>query len=135
MVSKIYCMYLYGKNIYEDEADKELYTAAENLLKAVGIPSNYNGFYYIMEASVVLVKEAHKRLNVTTLYKIVAKKYDRTVSLVEGGIKYAISKACETKNHDMLNNLLAGYTSRERETPTNMQFLRAVADYLKNFLR
>jgi hypothetical protein len=127
-------MYLCGNNIYENEAEKKLYAAAECLLRAVGIPSNYNGFYYIMVAAVILVKETRKRPNVTSLYRSVAKKYGKTISLVECGIRYAVSRAWEATNHDALNNLLTGYTSKEGEMPSNMQFIRAVAENIQIML-
>jgi hypothetical protein len=118
------------KEFYKNEADKKLYFSAVNFLREIGVPTIYNGYYYIMEASVILVKEIEKRPNVTSLYEGVSEKYDNTAASVERGIKFAILKTWETENHDKRNSMLSGYINKKKEMPTNMQFIRAVADYL-----
>ena len=117
--------------VFDNKADKELYAASEELLKATGVPPSYKGFSYIKEAAVILVKESQNPPKIMPLYERVAKKYGVTVSTVEHGIRYAITRACETTNQDMLNSLLPGYINKKKKLPANMYFLRAVAEYVK----
>jgi hypothetical protein len=122
------------KKNYESKADKELYAALKDLLKAIGIPLGYRGFYYIKEAVVILVKESPTPPKIMTLYERVGEKYNRDGATVSHTIKYAIIKACETGNQDMLNTLLPGCISKKRKLPTNLQFLRAVVEYIQVML-
>ena len=78
----------------------------ENALMAMGVPANISGFNYIKEA--VLIRERDgtdaKWMGV---YAEIAKKYGKTASKVERGIRYAFEVArCTNGDYDAVNHYI-----------------------------
>ena len=100
------------------------YELRDFLIK-IGISSNLQGFGFIQEAVEILQKQ-NSHINITTVYTIIAKKYERKWLYIERTIRTAIQKAYKTND-----NLKKVYT----KMPSNTGFLNDLAynfDVLKN---
>lgn len=78
----------------------------ENALMAMGVPANISGFNYIKEA--VLIRERDGAdVKWMGVYAEIAKRYGKTVSKVERGIRYALEVARSANgDYDEVNHYI-----------------------------
>lgn len=76
-------------------------------LLEISIPVNLQGFKYIRDAVISIVKDPRNKRGVTKkLYPAIAEKYDVSVSIVERAIRHAIEVACARGCVGIVNRLL-----------------------------
>lgn len=65
------------------------------LLLKIGISSNVQSFHFILEAYNIIQKQ-QIHTNMTTIYKMLAKKFDKNPSSIERGIRHGIHQSWKT---------------------------------------
>ena len=60
-----------------------------NALLEMGMPADINGFYYIVDAMILLEQEEWRKCKITALYYKIAKDNKTTASRVERSIRHA----------------------------------------------
>lgn len=102
-----------------------------NILKDLGIPASYGGYYYLRSAIEFASAETFIRGTVTKdLYPRVAKMHGVSSARVERAMRHAISEGWTRGNMETLQRMFGYSISRDRGQPTNSEFIATVADYL-----
>lgn len=84
--------------------NKDVFTAVTDILYELGIPINMNGFDYLRWAVVEYGKKDGCAINIKDdVYKIVAERYNKTISCIEKGIRACINKA--NKNNKLAKSV------------------------------
>lgn len=110
--------------------DKEIQTAAYELLHRLGVTANYRGFFYTAYAVALAKKQPDRLLLVTKwLYPDIARQYKTTWQCIERNIRTVISLAWQ-RNRTQLEEL-AGYSLEEK--PSVGQFIAILAYRLDHF--
>lgn len=98
------------------------------LLRRLGIRSNYQGYYYILEALNAAAENPRILTHVTKmLYPVVARRCESTPAAVEHGIRTVINRSWEEGDRELLQKL-AGCRLLYR--PTNGEFLAILAEHV-----
>lgn len=106
------------------------------ILKEIGIPSNLNGYSYLVDAIIMIVNSENMDIKVCKeVYPVIAEKYNVSAYSVERCIRNAIEIGFNRGNVKYLDELF-GYTIEKRKgKPTNTEFLFGVADYIKRGIK
>lgn len=116
---------------YKEKAIKEYLNEPEVLsakisetLQQFNIPASLNGYHYIREAMILIIKEP-KLLNAITygLYPALAKKFDTTPSRVERAIRKALETAWSYPVNEYRDKIFAHCIRLNKKIPTNYRFL------------
>lgn len=102
-----------------------------NCFAELGIPPNYKGHRYLMDA-ILLVSQDDSWLNGITkrLYPAVARGNRTTASHVERSIRYAIDTAWAKGDFNQLQKLFPYAIDPARGKPTNAAFIAKMADII-----
>jgi two-component system response regulator (stage 0 sporulation protein A) len=102
-------------------------------LQFLGMPAHLMGYVYLREAIVICIADPTKMYYITKgLYPDVAKKYKTTPSRVERACRHAIDVLFTRGNTDALNDIFEYATlNSSRSTPTNHEFISAIADKIR----
>ena len=107
-----------------------------NLMHDIGVPPHILGYKYIRE--LVLHWSCFgddTNSTISSLYSLVAQKFDTTSRRVERSIRNAIEAAWTRKNNDAIDSLF-GYTiNYKRGKPTNSEFLAMIMDKIRLDIR
>lgn len=112
----------------EDSLDKKI----TMLLHEVGIPAHIKGYVYLRQAIKQCCNKENDYLGAITkiLYPEVAKKFNTTGSRVERAIRHAIEVAWNRGDTDTINRIFGYSISRNKDKPTNSEFIAMISDYL-----
>lgn len=112
----------------EDSLDKKI----TMLLHEVGIPAHIKGYVYLRQAIKQCCNKENDYLGAITkiLYPEVAKKFNTTGSRVERAIRHAIEVAWNRGDTDTINRIFGYSISKNKDKPTNSEFIAMIADYL-----
>lgn len=112
----------------EDSLDKKI----TMLLHEVGIPAHIKGYVYLRQAIKQCCKNSTDYLGAITkiLYPDVAKKFNTTGSRVERAIRHAIEVAWNRGDTETINRIFGYSISRNKDKPTNSEFIAMISDYL-----
>ncbi len=112
----------------EDSLDKKI----TMLLHEVGIPAHIKGYVYLRQAIKQCCENGNEYLGAITkmLYPEVAAKFHTTGSRVERAIRHAIEVAWNRGDTDTINRIFGYSISRNKDKPTNSEFIAMIADYL-----
>lgn len=109
--------------------NKDKVLAISDTLKDLGIAASLSGYHYL-RCAVALIWEGNKMLPMMSLYKDIAKKFNKTCSSVERACRHAIESGWSRGNIDTQNKLFGYSTNAGKGNPTNSEFIMTVADYL-----
>lgn len=116
-----------GRTVDEYKRDLDLYNYLSKVLKEYGISEKHKGFRFAIECiRLIHMYGVEKYTLDADVYPIVSKWYDVTQSCIEHNIRNAISTSWnhnKDKKIDEKNKM-----SSFDEKPTNLKFLRHVAD-------
>lgn len=112
----------------ENSLDKKI----TMLLHEVGIPAHIKGYVYLRQAIKKCCNKENEYLGAVTkiLYPEVAKTFNTTGSRVERAIRHAIEVAWNRGDTDTINRIFGYSISRNKDKPTNSEFIAMIADYL-----
>lgn len=105
----------------------------KDTLNKMGIPSNLNGYEYLLEGIYMAIKDKSCLIGITkNLYSEIAKKKNTTSLRVERSIRHAIKVGWDSSNR---NSELDEFflLVNEDNKPTNSEFIAIVADKLRAF--
>ena len=116
---------------FDEHIQKEMISI---LLKSMGVNSSKNGYAYIKDAILIILKSKNPlNLSITKdIYLDLAIKYDTPPTAVERCMRHTIEIIFSRGNIDLLERVL-GYSIRAsiKGRPCNSEFLYACADYIK----
>lgn len=103
-----------------------------DIMHQIGIPAHLKGYMFIREAIGLVIKDMDILSSVTKeLYPSIAEKYNTTSSRVERAIRHSIEVAWSRGQMDTINKLF-GYTiKKDKDKPTNSQFIALLADRIR----
>lgn len=103
-------------------------------LKELGIAANLKGYYCIRYAVMLLLDDLKYVSHATTkLYPEIAEYFDTTASRVERAIRHAIEKGWGRGNIELQNKMFGYSIDMSKDSPTNMEFITTVADYIRMY--
>ena len=95
----------------------------KELFKKLGIRPNVKGYYYLIEA-ILLIAESEERLTMGDVYQKIAFKHNDTYSKVERAMRYAIQKnCCQNGEYYMIFNTF--------DRPRVSEFVFTIAEEIK----
>lgn len=108
----------------------EAFKRATELMHALSIPANINGYRYIREAALTVVRFfPDGAFNITNhIYKIVAKRLGTSPTRVERSIRHAIETAWNHGNVKQLHDIFGFTINAAKGKPTNKEFISLLAD-------
>ncbi len=103
-----------------------------NLIHRVGVPAHVRGYQYLRDAIMLTVNDPEMIHAITKgLYPAVALKNGTTPSRVERAIRHAIEMAWERGFEETLKPWFGFGAEREKEKPSNGEFIAVLADKLR----
>lgn len=100
----------------------------DELLKGLGIYRTYKGYYYVSDAIELVMKDASLLLYISkSLYPVIAKHFDTSISCVERNIRTVINCCWESEYASSLESM-AGI--RLYRKPKAGEFIDILANYL-----
>ena len=113
----------------DENSEIKLRKRITSIIKDIGVPANVKGYQYI-RTSIMLAYENPNYMDavIKVLYPSVAKKYDTTASKVERAIRHAIEVTWNRGEIDTLQRYFGYYASRDKEKPTNSEFIASLVD-------
>lgn len=100
----------------------------DDLLKELGIYRTYKGYYYIADAIELVMQDASLLLYISkSLYPVVAKHFNTTISCVERNIRTVINCCWESEYVETLEKI-AGI--RLYRKPKAGEFIDIISKYL-----
>ncbi len=114
--------------LQEDSIDKKI----TMLLHEVGIPAHIRGYVYLRQAIKKCCENGNEYLGSITkvLYPEVALMYHTTGSRVERAIRHAIEVAWNRGDTETINRIFGYSISKNKDKPTNSEFIAMISDYL-----
>lgn len=110
---------------------EEIQQTIVNHLNKIGIPSNFKGHHYLIDAIILVIQDNSWVNGITKrLYPLIAKNRRTTPSLVERSIRYAIDKAWVTGRLSDLEELFPYTIDPDKGKPTNSAFIAKLADII-----
>lgn len=100
------------ENVTEKNLDK--------VLSVLGVDPSCCGYFYIKDAVEILRED--KFIKMMALYHLLGKRYDKTPSSIERGMRHAIEKAFNTISPDVIEKLWGNILGM-KDKPTVTQFL------------
>lgn len=103
-----------------------------SIIHNIGVPAHIKGYMYIRAAIGMVINDMNLLSAVTKeLYPNIAKEFNTTPSRVERAIRHAIEVAWGRGEIETINKIF-GYTiHRNKDKPTNSEFIAMVADKLR----
>lgn len=106
------------------------------LIRQIGIPANLRGYYYIRYGVVELSADSTLGIGITKrLYPHIARFYKATPQRVERAIRNAIEYAWADGEKEICTRLFGNILKKDKERPTNAQFINSLADAVNMYLR
>lgn len=104
----------------------------ENLCTNSGIPSNIQGYEYIIEAIRLAVEDAAMIRQITKkLYPDIARSCNTTSSKVERSIRHAISVLWSRGRIEVINEVFGYPVCKQEKKMTNGQFISLMANHFR----
>lgn len=92
--------------LMSEERESYIKEKATNCLLEIGVPANLQGFKYMRDAILYIVRDPRYKRGVTKrLYPMIAEKYEVSVSIVERAIRHAIEVSCARGTISTLNRM------------------------------
>ncbi|HEY5583820.1 MAG TPA: sporulation transcription factor Spo0A [Ruminiclostridium sp.] len=111
---------------------KNLEATVTSIIHEIGIPPHINGYRYIRDAVMMVVKDNDVIHSVTKiLYPSIARDHKTTPSRVERSIRHAIEVAWSKGDADKINSILGNTVNRGKGKPTNSEFISMIANKLR----
>lgn len=106
------------------------------LLKAIGMPANIKGYYYIQDAIFMMMNDTQKYIESINnkLYYEIAQKYNTTISCVERNIRHAIEVSCDRGDIDILYEIFGNTVNEMTGKPKNSEAITTLAEYVKIYM-
>lgn len=102
-----------------------------NIIHEIGVPAHIKGYQYIRDAITLVVGDMDLLSAVTKeLYPAIAKLNNTTPSRVERAIRHAIEVAWSKEKSEYVDSIF-GLNTREKNKPTNSEFIAVIADKLR----
>lgn len=101
-----------------------------NLFCSLGLPKNYKGYEYLVEAVLLYAEEPNQYVT-CTLYPVIAKKYNTTSMGVEAAIRHLIEKWIERIDAKTYNDFFGNMIDTNKDRITNLEFIAVCAEWLK----
>lgn len=103
-----------------------------NLLSNLGVPMHLKGYKYLVMAIELCQQNQDIRMS-KELYVTIGRKYNDTPSRVERSMRHAIEVAWTRSciNYELINSVFGNSIDVNKANPTNAQFCKSVANYLK----
>ncbi len=120
----------------DEPRGQDLETVVTKHMCEFGIPANLQGYQYIRTAIMMAVEDM-SILNYITkkLYPEIAQKYSTTSSRAERSIRHAIEAAWKKGSAEVMNEVF-GYTIQsDKGKPTNSEFIAAIADRIRLYMK
>ena len=115
-----------------DLFNNNLQISITKTLHELGVPSHIKGYLYIREGITLVYYKPEIIGGITKeLYPEIAKKYDSTVSRVEGAIRHAIEVSWNRGNWDLMEEMFGHSVDIDKAKPTNSEFIVTIADKLR----
>ena len=101
-------------------------------LRKLGFGRRPDGFDYVLEAIILMMKlPTEKKPESAEIYSSIAEQYHVTCASVERDIKIAIASVFTKANADRVRRYYPFDYNNEKGRPSNMQFLRNMAERLR----
>lgn len=112
--------------------DKDLYLAVTRALKQIGAPPHLDGYKYVREAIILVVKDSENLDGITKgLYWKVANMFGRTPSQVERAIRHLVESIYDRCDYEILYKMFANTVSPRRGKPVNSEFIALIAENVR----
>lgn len=101
------------------------------IMRGMGMPANINGYHYLRAAIRIMYDSGCHESMTRTIYPKIAEMYSTTPACVERSMRHALKIACTRGNSDVLVEYFAYTIVYKKKSPTNGEFVMAIADSLR----
>lgn len=101
----------------------------QNVIRTMGITAKYRGYYYVVEAVEIALKNENTPIMITKdIYPPIASHHKLQTKSIERAIRTVVEN-CWSSHRETLEKL-AGYSMVQK--PTNSEFVDAIAYYIRS---
>jgi two-component system response regulator (stage 0 sporulation protein A) len=112
--------------------NKDLEKEVADAILSLQIPPFFKGFVYLRDAIMLTVQDPNLIKEITKkLYPIIAGRYNTTIYRVERAMRFAIEKAWNKGNVELLHQLFGYCVDGKKGKPTNASFIVKIADQIR----
>lgn len=109
-----------------------LYKRVTEEMHRIGTPAHVRGHNYLRMAILLAYEDESYLWNVMNrLYPEIARKYHKSMTSVERGIRNAIEITWNRRNAAVLEEVFGNTVSYSKSKPTNVEFIAMIVDRLK----
>lgn len=109
----------------------KLHNHISDILNALCVTPNYNGYTYLREAIKIALNEPiSSRSFSTKIYPKIAKDFSVSVASIERNIRTAINKSWERASASIKTEMFGLFAANEKWKPTNSEYILIISDMI-----
>ena len=114
----------------EKEDSRKVYT----ILRELGIPANFKGYNYLMEAIIYCLYKGGNKCSMTKqLYPTIAQKFGTEPARVERAMRHAIEVGCERYGtYTEFEKYFGKPLSQSKSKPNNSEFIYGIVTWIQH---
>lgn len=122
--------------LISEECESYIREKTTSCLLEIGVPANLQGFKYMRDAILYIVRDPRYKRGVTKrLYPMIADKYEVSVSVVERAIRHAIEVACTRGTIATINRMFKINYYDSDYKPTISELISLLSERILSFAK